>query len=578
MSIAVNTTLPIVAAQTTGAITALQPGTVITARVLQVLDKGQVQIAIGNDTLAVRSEVPLQAGQTLKLAVSQTADGFRLAVLPQQTAATSTTLSNAATLGTSATLPQAVATLAADSAVSLASQLPLPSVAQSSALTSQETLAVSTAAQLAATKQNSLSPLFANLDAVDLSALPPKLQAAVAQVLAQRTSLDSTLTGATLKQAVQSSGLFLEASLASNATAKTSAGTPDLKAALIVLRQALTATLGATTTPQTTALTAQLNAGTLTAGATLATAPPLAGSFTTVLSPTLAPPTTTTTSPTTPATTTSQPIIAIVDETANQLLARQAATSANRAASGATLAALQETLQSNPLLAGQSARLLPGNAAMLSLVPLLSGAKPPLKSNDASPQATTSPPPIRGALPAVQPVAAATLVQHAPLEETTRKLLAETDAALARQTLLQVASLPDRTDAAAPRLDNTTARWAFEIPFLTPQGTAMAQFEISRESAANESEAAQRIWRAKFSLDVEPAGPVHAVVSLVGDKTSVKMWAERPATAAQLRAGAGQLIQALSRADLQPGEIVVRDGAPREAAAPSAGYFLDRAL
>jgi len=598
MSIAVNTTLPIVAAQTTGAVTALQPGTVITARVLQVLDQGQVQIAIGNDTLAVRSEVPLQAGQTLKLAVSQTADGFRLAVLPQQTAATSTTLSNAATLGTSATLPQALATLAADSAVSLASQLPQPSVAQSSALTSQETLAVSTAAQVAATKQNSLSPLFANLDAVDLSALPPKLQAAVAQVLAQRTALDSTLTGATLKQAVQSSGLFLEASLASSTANNASAGTPDLKAALIVLRQALTATLGTTSqaTPQTaalntltaeqlvTTLAAQVNAGTSTANLTpsAANATPLAGSFTTVLSPTLAP--TTTTSPTTPATTTSQPpIIAIVDETAEQLLASQAATTKataeTRATGGAALTALQEALQSNPLLAGQGAKLMSGNAAMLSLVPLLSGAKAPLKpDDDASLQAHSPPPPIRGALPTVQPVVAATLVSHAPLEETTRKLLADTDAALARQTLLQVASLPDRADVAGTRLDNTTARWAFEIPFVTPQGTAMAQFEISREGAAKTSDESQRIWRAKFSLDVEPAGPVHAVVSLSGDKTSVKMWAERPATAAQLRAGASQLSQALSRADLNPGEIVVRDGAPREAAPPSAGYFLDRAL
>ena len=50
--------------------------------------------------------------------------------------------------------------------------------------------------------------------------------------------------------------------------------------------------------------------------------------------------------------------------------------------SGATLAALQEALQSNPLLAGQSAKLLPGGAAMLSLVPLLSGAKPLVKPDD----------------------------------------------------------------------------------------------------------------------------------------------------------------------------------------------------
>jgi hypothetical protein len=78
----------------------------------------------------------------------------------------------------------------------------------------------------------------------------------------------------------------------------------------------------------------------------------------------------------------------------------------------------------------------------------------------------------------------------------------------------------------------TTPRWNFEIPFVTPQGTAMAQFEISRDGGGNEEvEAAKRVWRARFSLDVEPAGPVHALMSLVGDKTSVRMWAERPATA-----------------------------------------------
>ena len=124
----------------------------------------------------------------------------------------------------------------------------------------------------------------------------------------------------------------------------------------------------------------------------------------------------------------------------------------------------------------------------------------------------------------------------------------------------------------------TAPRWNFEIPFVTPQGTAMAQFEISRDGGGVEVEAAKRIWRARFSLDVEPAGPVHALVSLSGDKTSVRMWAERPATAAQLRAGAAQLSQALSKAELTPGDIVIRDGAPPQASPAPAGHFLDRAL
>ena len=71
---------------------------------------------------------------------------------------------------------------------------------------------------------------------------------------------------------------------------------------------------------------------------------------------------------------------------------------------------------------------------------------------------------------------------------------------------------------------------------------------------------------------------MHALISLQGDKTSVRMWAERPATATQLQNGAAQLNQALLNADLHPGDIVIREGAPPQPAAPaSAGHFLDRA-
>jgi hypothetical protein len=172
----------------------------------------------------------------------------------------------------------------------------------------------------------------------------------------------------------------------------------------------------------------------------------------------------------------------------------------------------------------------------------------------------------------------ATLVSKAPVEATLQQLLSDTDGAIARQTLLQVASLPGQADAATGRVDPTTPRWSFEIPFATPQGTAMAQFDISRDGGGREAGAAKPVWRARFSLDVEPAGPVHAMVSLTGERTSVRMWAERPATAAQLRAGVSQLSQALSRAELQPGDIVVRDGAPVQPVSAPAGHFLDRAL
>src|SRR5204863_84439 len=103
----------------------------------------------------------------------------------------------------------------------------------------------------------------------------------------------------------------------------------------------------------------------------------------------------------------------------------------------------------------------------------------------------TPPPPIRGALPAAQPIASPTIAPDAPLATTAHHLLDDTDAAIARQTLLQVASLPDRIDGSGPKIDVTTPRWNFEIPFVTPQGTAMAQFELSRDGAASEVEAAK---------------------------------------------------------------------------------------
>ena len=90
-------------------------------------------------------------------------------------------------------------------------------------------------------------------------------------------------------------------------------------------------------------------------------------------------------------------------------------------------------------------------------------------------------------------------------------------------------------------------------------------------------EASRRIWRARFSLDIEPAGPIHALVSFSGGTTAVRMWAERPLTAARLRADTPALSQALREAALEPGDIVVGEGAP-PSPAPHAGHFWDRAL
>jgi hypothetical protein len=608
MSITINPTTPLVAAQGVTSAIVLQPGTVINAQVLKLLGNDQVRIAIGGQSLDVVSQVPLQAGQTLQLAVSRAPDGnINLAVVNQQASAPASQPGASANVTSDAvTLTSAIAATATTTTVAA----PQPQ------LTVLQALAVSAVAETAAAQQTSLAPLFANLGVAASSAgLPALVQQAAAAVLAQRTSLDQGLSGTDIKQAFQSSGLFLEASLAQGSV---SSGTPDLKAALIVLRQVLTSAIENTTAAGTAAATLGPPAGqaaTTMPGATPASATPAtivleqgAGGVTQVLSegsPIPVPSIVITAEPDTtspslvptlaPGGAISAALLqAEAPEISQTVLEFSSAASiiappatladaaARTAASSAALNLLQEAVQANPLLsplaAGSASGLMFDNGLMLSLLPAVAGARLPNTDEAGFARTNVPPPPINGALPAAQPVMAATLVSHSPPETAMHVLLADTDGAIARQTLLQVASLPDQVDPSTGRIDPAAQRWNFEIPFVTPQGTAMAQFEISRDGAGTEADAAKRAWRARFTLDVEPAGPVHALVSVSGDKTSVRMWAERPATADQLRAGVSQLSQALSRAELQPGDIVIRDGPPSQPVPARAGHFLDRAL
>jgi hypothetical protein len=58
----------------------------------------------------------------------------------------------------------------------------------------------------------------------------------------------------------------------------------------------------------------------------------------------------------------------------------------------------------------------------------------------------------------------------------------------------------------------------------------------------------------------------------------VTLWAERGDAAAKLRESSSLLSDALKRAELEPGDVLVRDGSPpRPQSAKPAGRFLDRA-
>lgn len=520
----------VAAASSTAPQLVLQPGTVIDARVLAVREN-LARILIAGLSLEVLTEVALEPGANLKLAVSQMSDrGVRLQVVPQtavavaqgQGSANAVAISARPTTG--ATGPEQLARGALASLV----------------LATPEELAIGQAVQAAAPRQASLSTLFANLPViVAATGVPRDVQNAAAQLLAARSTLDATLTAATLREAFKTSGLFLEATLARGAAPS---GQPDLKAALVVFRQVLANWLG-----QGAAAPSSAAAQTLRQAA----APPLA--------------------------------LALAGDPASAERVARAETAARTADLSATLQArLSASAPGQPAAGDLADEILrtATQALLRDAVPsqgraALDQHQPagPSLNQPPAPRQAEAAPPFRGALPSAQPVATPSLAADTAPAHMGHQLLEQTDAALARQTLLQAASLPDRQEPA-----DSQPRWSFEIPFATPQGTAIAQFEISRDGRDNEAEATapSRVWRARFTLDVEPAGPVHAQVALVGEKTAVRMWAERPETAAKLRADAEQLGEALREAELVPGDILVGDGVPPQPKT-SAGRFMDRA-
>lgn len=531
----INSILPVSAASPVADATTpdlvLQAGSVVDAKVVSVLADNLVRIAIANLSMDVMSEVALSPGQNLQLAVSQNNGAIRLAVMG----------------GAGEAIPDQV-TLTARAALLMESPPLAPSAsAIRNTLTPSEQVAVTMASAEAVTRQGSQAPLFANLAAVVTgSDLPAGLKQAVLDVLAQQTPLNAGLDGGDIETAFQKSGLFLEASLAAG-TAPSSGMMPDLKAALLVLRQTL-ATLE-TVAPQAQGPALPTSAtGTAAPGQATGRAEPIA-------------------MPSTEA--------EIAQPQQMPRSATLAAAVLADTAAGASQAAMPRTVTAG-LAASLLQEMTQNLPRMIGNVPGSNKAVPDGHIFEAATHATT-PPPFRGALPAPQAIASPSLAPDTPLATTVHRLLDDTDAAIARQTLLQVASLPDRVDASGHRIDPTVPQWNFEIPFATPQGTAMAQFEISRDGGNESADPATRAWRARFSLNVEPAGPVHALITLNGDKTFVRMWAERPATAQQLRAGIGELNQALTRAELKPGDIVVRDGTPPQPAPARAGHFLDRA-
>ena len=349
-------------------------------------------------------------------------------------------------------------------AVAAAATAPLPA-AEAAAIAAQvtadiETLsenlpvaappsALSTMVGQAATQQESLAPLLADLTvAANSPALPDAVRATAAQILASQAPLDPEMTAGQLRIAAQSSGVFLEASLASAAVQGADPSQnvqQDLKALLLQL--------------------------------------------TSELAPLLE----------TPA----QPRVATP--------------------------------------AGQRA--------------------PSLRALSDQPE-----PPASGGPTAGQPAARPSLDPQAQTAAMARTLQQQAQGALARVQLSQAASVDK---AGEP------TRWMFEVPIATPDGTAIAQFELSRDGRGAGGQAGDPSWRARFSVNVSPSGPVHADMLLGKGRARVTLTAEDADAREALSANQDDLVQALAAEQGPDVAVRVIGGAPPRPSQPP-GQLLDR--
>lgn len=205
-------------------------------------------------------------------------------------------------------------------------------------------------------------------------------------------------------------------------------------------------------------------------------------------------------------------------------------------------------------------------------------ANPGDGKSDLSPGATN--PAVaayRKALPTT-PVQHATLWPHEPGPAfIARTLSARTEAALTQVKILEITAQLQRAEQST---NNAPAapepRWTFDLPLQTHFGQAQARFEVSRDSFKARNGALAVVWRTRFSMDIEPLGPVHAQIALLGKHAWIGLWAERAETMSLLEQQQAQLQRTFSAEDVEA-EVICCLGSP-PAHAAGAGTMWDNAV
>lgn len=473
----------------TSSVTQWQVGQLLQATVTRS-DIGKVLLSIGNRQLSAQTSLPLQNGQQLALQVRSLGEQPLLRIMTN---------------------------LSAPSPVADAVRMLLPVHA-------------------------ALTPVLASLGQLAKSTdspLPAPIRELVRNILKQLPDTASSATRAGLKQALHSSGIFLESRLAQ--AARTGGANPgiqfDFKANLLRLVQALRDWPG----------NQQQNSGAIKPQPA-PPQPPAANSFQRT-TPTVSAAGGASQSPGVAQTPASGPNPASGTASPEQL---------RRAISNATAATLPAAKSASPPAPNTTAGLSQGKASATTPFP---------------PTTASLAPPFRGSVPLPQAAAESTLDLMNRLGNFRLDLLQQAEAAVARIQLHQLAALPREAERGL-------LEWLFELPIRRGDELDLWAMRLYREpgAQAQKTERKPANWCMQLAFELPGLGPVQALVQLTGETVSTRFWAEDMHTVPLFNQHLDELRRALLDAGLDVADLDCLPGCIQpDKAAPDENFINEKA-
>ncbi len=221
------------------------------------------------------------------------------------------------------------------------------------------------------------------------------------------------------------------------------------------------------------------------------------------------------------------------------------------------------------LQSGVRAPLADARPAVAPGVPLpAASSSPPPSANTATTVAQppgTVPPPFAGAPPAPQAAVQATIDLVNRIGNLRTDLLRQTEAALARIQLHQLASQPRE-------VERGLLEWLFELPVRRGDDIDLWSMRFVREQAERRAQKhkVQHTWSVQLGFDLPGLGPVQAQVTLRGERVSTRFWTGKEEALPLFRDNLQALQKMFGKAGLEIGKLDCVPGPmPSAATAPS---------